>query len=298
VTRVDCDSVVVTVGASGAISAVFPVLVEHLAEIWLPRVSFPTYRHLAAHPNGDNVRLYNADPDGLARCAGNVSPRSAIVLVNPQNPQGDVLGCTAGIAAVKRMKERGATVLLDASFEDIVYDDASGELRETVDAECRLADISLHSFSKTFSLPGWRVGYMVARNEKWRRELMLSSWERFLSAPIVSLWAGLYCLAVDYQEYIEPILAELKRRQDWAVATVPSWSVVLKPVSGYFLWLRGPAGICSDVLRDSGVVTVSGPAFGSTDEYFRVNLAAPLANVEQGLSAIGKIITVSGHGGS
>jgi aspartate/methionine/tyrosine aminotransferase len=288
---IDHETVVVTVGASGAIAAIFPALVENLREIWLPRISYPTYRHLAAHLSSYPVRFYDPDLDGLWSCARSVDEGSGVVLVSPQNPQGDILGGSASAAAVTYMKEKGCTVVLDASFEDIVYDDSSGSLRRTVDAVSRLADMTLHSFSKTFSLSGWRVGYMVARNEEWRRKIMLSSWEQFLSAPLVSQWAALYCLAVDYQEYIDPILIELRRRRDWALGMLPAPAVVLKPVSGYFLWLRGPAGISQDLLSRSGVVTVSGPAFGGTDKHFRVNLAAPLPNVELGLKAVGDALT-------
>lgn len=279
------DSVLITVGASGGIAAVFAVLMRRLKQLWLPEISFPTYRHLAAHAVGYDIRHYADTPDGLRRCAQEVGPGSGVVIVNPQNPQGDVFGHRCA-EVVRQMKAAGAIVVADASFEDVIYDDDDGQLRNGMNDAHRITDLSLHSFSKAFCLAGWRIGYVVIRNEEWRRELIESNWEHSLSSPMVSQWAALYCLAIDYPTYMDPILGELRRRRDWALAQLPPDAVVRRPVSGYFLWLRGSAGTSTALLEQSQVVTVAGTAFGSTDEYFRVNLAASLENLEAGLDAI------------
>jgi aspartate/methionine/tyrosine aminotransferase len=288
--EVDHDAILVTIGGAGASFVTLQTLARRAPEVWIPTVTYPIYNSFGQDPTLRNVRRYDPSAEGLLQCERDGMPGSVVVIVNPLNPHGAVLSGTQVEEAVASMKEKDCKVVLDLSFEDIVYDGPREAYRTSMDRQQSLAAVSIHSFSKTFSMAGWRVGYAIINDPALRRDAMLSQWRSFLSPPLISQWAVECALAAHYPDYIVPILRELRDRRDEAMRTLPEGMVASKPEAGYFLWLRATTDFAIRLAEECKVLTVDGGVFGEEGiGYLRVNLAAPEESLSIGLERIAEL---------
>ncbi len=286
--KIEHDAVLMTIGGAGAIFVTLHLLARPASQIWIPSVTYPSYYAFRKDPSLRNICWFDASLVGLQRCSQECKPGSLVIFVNPMNPQGEILWGDEIEATLADLKKKGCRVVLDMSFEEIVYDEANLDYKASLSHQQELATLSIHSLSKTFSMAGWRVGYTLINEASLRRELMISQWESFLSPPLLSQWAAEAALTTNYPEYIHPILQTLKRQRDEALQTLPQEMIVTKPVAGYFLWLRAQPNFAEKLRDDYNVLTVSGTGFGigAGDTFFRVNLAAPYDDLQAGIAQI------------
>lgn len=162
----DVDEVVVTIGASAALSATFLTLLDPGDEVVLFEPFYP-YHHSAALLAGARV-VAVPESDGApnwARLEEAISLRTRLVVVNtPANPGGrlwthDQLGHLATL-----LRDKNAIVVTDEIYEDLVYD---GETHIPPAAHPALRDrtVTISGLSKAYSITGWRLGWLAAPRE-------------------------------------------------------------------------------------------------------------------------------------
>jgi aspartate aminotransferase len=158
--RVAVEQVVVTNGGTGALYSSLAALIAPGDEVLLPDPGWPNYVGMVTLLGARPVRYrlddgFLPDPDAVAHL---VSPRTRVLLLNsPSNPVGSVIPATLMAALTGLAERRGLWVLSDEVYEDMAFDG--------VPASACAADgdvITVHSFSKTYAMTGWRVGYAVA----------------------------------------------------------------------------------------------------------------------------------------
>jgi aspartate aminotransferase len=284
---VEISSVLVTIGGAGAIFAMIQELALDAPKLWIPSVSYPVYHALGERGHLAMVNWYEPTGSGIADCAAAIAAGDVIILVNPLNPQGQVLHGSTIDGSLREIARKGGRLVIDNSFEDIIYDGDGSYLKKELARQRMLAVLSVHSFSKSFSLPGWRVGYAIVNDPTLRERMMLAGWYAFLAPPLVSQWAAECALSVDYASYIEPVRRELRQRRDAVLARLPPEMIAERPIAGYFMLLRGTPGFARTLADKHRVISVDGKAFGYPDsEHFRINIAAPAASLATGVDAI------------
>ena len=202
------DRVIVTPGSSGAFILAFTALFEAGDRVGLGAPGYPSYRQilkaLSLTPVGIETALANRlqpvpdqIPEGLA----------GLIVASPGNPSGTMLSRDALAALIGRAAEIGAAFVSDEIYHGIQYEGRAISALEISDDVC-----VINSFSKYFSMTGWRVGWMVVPEREVRRYERLAQ-NLFICSPHASQVAALAAMDCDAELQSNlAVYAENRRR--------------------------------------------------------------------------------------
>ena len=287
--------VVVTVGGAGALYAAIMATVDPGDEVLIPDPGYPQYTQMTLMAEGEpryytlrEGSAFQPDLDDLRRL---LSPRSKVILVNsPHNPTGSVFSKEAlqGIAALAT--EHDLLVIADEVYSTLVYDGAAWSVAALPGMYQRT--ITINSFSKSYAMTGWRLGYAAAPQPIMQEIIKIHSFFNSCASS-VSQRAGLAALARTEESLA--MTAEYRKRRDWLVAALnrlpgvrcplPSGAFYVFPnISSYGL----PAEEFSlRLLNSARVTSVAGTAFGPAGEgHIRLSYAASLPVLQTGVERI------------
>lgn len=217
--------------------------------------------------------------------------RLRIVYLNyPNNPTSAIaeLGYLEQVVAACR--ERGAVLLYDNAYSEITFDGfrAPGLLEVEGGRE---AGIEFHSFSKTYNMTGWRLGWAVGDAERIGALRRVKTF--FDTGGFLAVQAAGAAVLAEADSYIRWNVQRLLERRDAAVRALSSIGLeVTAPRGTLYLWFpvpgREPAEtFCRRLLLASGVVLLPGSAMGAGGEGFvRASLAVPPEQYEQAAGRI------------
>lgn len=208
----------------------------------------------------------------------------ALALVSPNNPTGAVYPADVLAGIFELCRRKGVWLILDETYRDFMAsgDHAPHTLFEVEGWEDNL--IQLYSFSKSFCIPGHRLGAILAGHEAIRQALKVMD-NLQICAPRIPQQAvakGLGAL-VGWREENRREIARRAAAMRAAFADVPDWD--LQAIGAYFAFVRHPfegvdsALVAERLAREFGVVTIPGSYFGQgLGSYLRV----AFANVDAG----------------
>ena len=159
------DEVILTDGATEALSATFMAMLNPGDEVIIPTPAFGLYESIVVANHAKAVFLdtepaqFQIDEDALSAC---VTPATkAIVICSPNNPTGCILD-TASLDAVARVAEQaGIYVVCDDVYNRLVYVDGYERFAQR-HPELREQTVVIESFSKPWAMTGWRLGWLAA----------------------------------------------------------------------------------------------------------------------------------------
>ena len=272
----------VSQGGGQGLSALCGALLDPGDEVLVPDPGWPNYEMLALLRGAVPVRYplrpgdrFVPDPVEIeALC----SPRTRMIVLNsPSNPTGAVFPGPVVEAIVQMAQRRGIWLVSDEVYDELIYDGAPANAasydpdRETV--------IGLYSFSKTYAMTGWRVGY-VASNPRVT-QLLQTIQEPLLSCiSSVSQEAALAALRGPQDAVAEMRDAYRSRRDLLVGALTNAGFEVLRPDGAFYLMLALAPGVDSrfaalDLLEHHAVAVAPGSAFGDVaSDHFRLSLAS------------------------
>ena len=154
----DPGRVVVTAGSSGGFILAFTGLFDAGDKIALGAPGYPSYRQIMKSLNLDPVEIqtrpearYQLEPSDLSDV-----DYQGIMVASPANPTGTMLGKAALADLIEAAQAKGASFLSDEIYHGIEYDQKAISALEISDDVC-----VINSFSKYFSMTGWRAGWLV-----------------------------------------------------------------------------------------------------------------------------------------
>lgn len=166
--RVTPEDIFVTVGAIGGLHLSITSLVNPGDEILIPDPGYPNYSMIASLC-GALPRYYRLEQAGnrfqldVRGIEKGITDRTRMIIINsPSNPTGMTLGREELESLIALAERHNLYVLSDESYEKVIFD------REHVSPASLFGYpkiVSIFSFSKTYSMTGWRVGYLVASKE-------------------------------------------------------------------------------------------------------------------------------------
>jgi aspartate/methionine/tyrosine aminotransferase len=288
------DSVAVTTGACGGLYSIFLALLDPGDEVLLPDPGWTTLvpMALAAGVSPVPYRLARRD-DGfgvdLGAIEALIGPRTRAVVVNsPGNPTGAVESRETLTGLVELAERRGLWLVSDECYEELVFDRPHVSPATLTGPE---RVVSVFSFSKTYAMTGWRVGYVVAAPDVVRA-LTKAQEPVVSSASTVSQKAAEAAL-LGSQEPVAAMRDEYRRRRDLALALLDAAGVGYARPSGAFYVMvdvgdaEPSEAFAQRLLREAHVAVVPGRAFGEGGEgLVRVSLAAPAERIETGLERL------------
>ena len=289
-----CDperEIVVTAGALNALAATFLAMLDPGDEVLVPDPAFANYAGQVALAGGTAVSVpltdeWQLDVDAVRE---RLSPRTRAIVVNsPANPTGAVLERSALEALAATLDGSPVLVISDEAYEQLVYAPAEHVSIAGLDGFAGRT-ISIFSFSKTYAMTGWRLGYAVGPAEVG--EALTKVQEHLVGcASSVSQAAGLAALEGP-REPAQRMLEEYRRRRELVVGAFADLDGVslVAPAGAFYAFPQidglGPAP--ARALAAAGVMTVPGEAFGERGRgHVRISFAASTDLVERGLARV------------
>jgi aspartate/methionine/tyrosine aminotransferase len=288
------DNIVVTGGSMQALSASFAALFNPGETALIPNPGYPNYT-MMAQVFGIEPIYYPLYPDngfhiGMDDLESRIGPSTKVIVTNsPANPTGAVFSETEVRELVALAERHDLYILSDEAYDRIIFEGDHVAPRK-FDTSGRV--ISCYSFSKTYSMAGWRIGFLVASTEI--AAIMTKMQEVFVAcASSVSQKAAE--AAIDgSQESVGAMVDFYRGNRDVASEKLSEAGIPFVRPSGAFYTLIGlPDGeadsfaFAEKLLKTTGVVVAPGRTFGSgTSRFIRISLAVQQPVLVDGLSRI------------
>lgn len=221
--------------------------------------------------------------------------RARLVYVNyPNNPTAAIAPRDYLERLVATCRKYGIVLAYDNAYCDIAFDGyVPPSIFEIPGA--REVAVEFFSMSKSFQMTGWRLGFAVGNAELIGALTKVKSYVDtgpFLALQQASAWT------LDHAEELnQPIVAELTRRRDAAVAALTEAGFAVEsPTAAMYVWVPLPAGLPSAqfttrALEEEGVVTLPGSGFGPGGEgFFRIALTVPPARLREAVTRLGRTL--------
>ena len=274
--RIECgfEDLVITAGANHAFATALTTLVNPGDEVVLPAPYFTNHQMQVQASGATAVEAPLADQQTYSLTwddiAPAVTPRTrAVVLCNPSNPTGAPVTAHHGNRIVQELAARGIVVISDETYMQFVYDDEHWSAASVQD--WRRNVVVIGTFSKSFAMMGWRVGFVLADRTVCEQATKIQD-AMIICAPTISQMMAEGALRDDWF-YARGFHDEFIRRRRLVaerIGVMPklSWS----PTGGGFFAFARVDG-CTDstalanrLLDEAHVVTIPGAAFGRSGE--------------------------------
>lgn len=273
------EQVIVTQGGVQGCSLLMSSLLTPGDEVLIPDPAWPNFAMLTGLHGATVVPYtlrrstrYQPDLEELERL---ITPRTRLLVVNtPSNPTGSVFDADVVEALAEFAQRHDIVMLADEVYDGLIFDGEPARL-------ARLAPdhvVALYSFSKTYAMTGWRVGYLLAPT--WLAPTLSKVQEPLVSCIPTMTQAGALAAITGPQACVTDMLGAYRRRRDLIVDTLRAGGLdVDAPAGAFYLTLPLSEGADSRLgaleLVDHGVAVSPGTAYGVAEtNYLRLSLAS------------------------
>lgn len=262
---VDPGRVVVTTGSSGAFVLSFLAAFEAGDRVALAAPGYPAYRNILKALGVEPVNLpvgpetnFQPTPETLDRVEGRLD---GLIIASPSNPTGTMITPEGLQALVDYCRDRSLRLISDEIYHGITYENRAETVLSLTDEA-----IIVNSFSKYFSMTGWRLGWMVIPESLHRSSECLAQ-NLFISPPTLSQFAGV--AVFDCREELDANVARYASNRELLLRELPRAGFnKLSHADGAFYLYADVAHLtndslefCQRVLTDTGVATTPGIDF-------------------------------------
>jgi len=288
------DRVVITSGSSGAFILAFTALFDAGDRVGIGAPGYPSYRQILRALDLVAVDIETTVKNRLQPVASDLTGRNlrGLLVASPANPTGTMLDRGALSRLITAAAEQSASFISDEIYHGIEYEAKAVSALEITDDR-----YVINSFSKYFSMTGWRVGWMVVPECHVRSVERLAQ-NLFICPPHASQIAAL--AAMDCTPELEGNLAVYRRNRALMLDGLPKAGFDrIAPPDGAFYVYADVRDLTSDsrilaaeILEHAGVAVTPGidfdPARGAGT--LRFSYAGATADVEEGLARLARMM--------
>lgn len=267
--KIGPERIVVTPGASGALQLSLAVLVDPGDAVLVADPGYPCNRHLVRLFEGQPIAVPVGAETSFQLAAEHLDQHAtcntaAVIAGSPGNPTGTVISRNQLQDILERVRAVGAWLIVDETYQRLVYDG-----REETALE--LADdlFVVSSFSKTFGMTGWRLGWLVAPAQ-FVSQVEILAQNLFLAPSTIAQYAALAAFQPEIAPLLETRRLELKARRDFLLheLTAIGFEIAAKPAGAFYLYANCQRFaedsfiFAHNALEDTGVAFTPGCDFG------------------------------------
>jgi aminotransferase len=296
------DNIIVTCGSTEAIMLALIATIDPGEGVMIPDPGFLSYKPTVEILNGmpipvplEEERGFQLDIDVMERKI--IPEKTRVLIINtPSNPTGTAFRKSVLEEVADFVVEHGLIVLSDEAYEKFLYGDAKHVSIGSLNGMENHA-VTLQSFSKTYAMPGFRLGYACGPEELIKAMTKLHIFSS-LAAPTLSQVAGTEALNGP-QGAVEKMRREYARRRKMIikrVREVPGWSC-LEPEGAFYLFpnvksmKKKSVQVSEWLLKEARVATIPGTEFGMMGEGFiRLSYATAFEKIEKAMDRIEKAV--------
>lgn len=290
------SEILATTGATLGIYAALTALLNEGDEVLMPDPVYDAYRSPTILAGGVVRPVPSSIENGrfvvtAAAIDAAVTPASRVLLLNtPWNPVGTVFRESELRTIADVILRRNLVLVSDEIYEAITYDDARHVSPASLSPDLRARTVLVNSLSKTYAMPGWRVGYCAAPAPIIQAMFLVL--QQSSRGPATFIQDAAAIALTSSQDCVADMRREYTRRRQLVLEAVSGLPRVraLSPEGGFFAMVDArDTDIPSNelrrrLLRDAGVAVVHGAAYGERGEgTLRVSFASGGEQLTQGL---------------
>ena len=280
------ESVMITAGASGALTLAILALAEPGDDVLLPDPYFVSYPQLC-HIAGARPIYYDTYPDFRLRPeaveAAMTDATRLIVINSPANPTGAVFGADELQAVGELAQRRGVAVLSDEIYDTIVFDPPHVSMAPFCERT-----VTVGGWGKSLAITGWRIGYAAGPADIIDRMTNLQQFT-YVCVPGPVQQAVLACRNLWDAPHPNSAAEIYRRQRDRICEALSSAYRFVRPAGAFYLFPEAPGGDASAFCEraiERGVLVIPGGGFSRRDSHFRISFAADDEQLERGIERL------------
>ena len=263
--EIDFNRIIVTTGASGGLQLAFLSLFDAGDRVALTEPCYPGYRNMLSSMNIEIEKLsigpeydFRLNVEVLEKMSNRID---GLIMSSPGNPTGSMTKAEQLKLIVSWCQENQVKLISDEIYHGIEYEEPA-----ITAVNLDNASIVINSFSKYFSMTGWRLGWMVVP-ENMIRTIERLAQNLFISPPTISQLAALGSL--DSLEELNQTVARYKKNRELMISRLPQFGLSkFAPIDGAFYAYVDVSNLadnseifCREMLREIGVAITPGIDF-------------------------------------
>ncbi|CUJ70944.1 Aspartate aminotransferase [Achromobacter xylosoxidans] len=297
--RIDPRRVVVTAGASGALTLACAALVNTGAEVLMPDPSYPANSNFVLAAGG-RPRLIPSSADKRFQLSAQdvaahwTEATQGVLVASPSNPTGTSIDHGELARLLAEVRARDGFAIVDEIYLGLSYE---GQPRSALTLDDDI--IVINSFSKYFHMTGWRLGWMIVP------EATVAAVEKIagslaICAPTLAQHAALACFTPDALRTFEHRREAFKQRRDYLLPEFErlGLKVPVKPDGAFYIYAdisdlaNDSAAFSQRLLLEAGIAAVPGLDFGPAHgrHTMRFSYATGLDRLEEAVARMGKLL--------
>lgn len=303
--QVPASRIVVTAGASAALQLACLALIEAGDEILMPDPSYPCNRHFVSAADGTARLIPTSAAERFQLSADKVrtawGPKTrGVLLASPSNPTGTSIEPAELRRIHEVVQQHDGITLVDEIYLGLSYDARYGQSALAIDDNV----ISINSFSKYFSMTGWRLGWLVVP------ETLVPVVERlaqnlYICPSTIAQYAALACFEPESLAEYERRRAEFRARRDYFIPALDELGlhVPVMPDGAFYAWadctqacqklgVKDSWELSFALMQQAHVAVTPGRDFGSADtpKYIRFSTASALPQLQAAVERLHKLL--------
>lgn len=279
--------VMVTNGAAGALLLSFMVLLDAGDDALVPDPYFLSYLNLLAACDANPVFIdtcpdFKLTPEKIEK---SITPRTKILIFNnPVNPTGTAYTEKEIKAIADTAARHKITVISDEVYDHFSYDFPHVSALKFHPENTAY----INAFSKTYGVPGWRMGYLAVPELMWDKVTMLQQFS-YVCTPAPFQKAMLFALDFDMSLYH----SEYEKKRDMACEMLKDSFEFVKPQGTFYMYVKVPFGTDLEFVEKAarnGLLIIPGSACSQRHTHFRMSFAAPDEKLIKGLNILKSLL--------
>ncbi len=289
---IEAEQVILTCGASPALVLALSSAFSPGDRVALARPGYVAYRNSLKALHLTPVEIA-CGPESryqlTAQALAALDPAPAgVIIASPANPTGTIIPPEELKAIAEVCRERGIRIVSDEIYHGLSYVGPTHSM-----LEFEPSALIVNSFSKYFSMVGWRLGWLVAPADLVVRARAFVG-NLFLTAPSLSQHAGL--AAMDARDELEGHVAVYRANRQLLLDALPALGLtaIAPPDGAFYIWAdighltNDSLAFCERLLRETGVATAPGLDFDPVEgrHFIRFSFAVSTPLVKEALERI------------
>jgi aspartate aminotransferase len=292
------NEVMATAGGKQAVFNAVVSLINPGDEVLIPKPYWVTFPEIVTFARGKSVFIETEENEFVLTAEmvhKAITPKTKLIILNsPSNPSGRVIPPVEFKKIMEIVAEKDLFAISDECYLRYVYPPATVFSAASLRPELRRKLCIAGSFSKTYAMTGWRVGYSLATSE-WTRAMLKVQGHSTSNTTSIAQAAAVEALNGP-QDSVAAMLAEYTRRREWllrALNKIPGFRCP-QPEGAFYAFpdvrgcLKGnkpSADFAMELLEKEQTVVTDGAGFGA-DGYIRISYATSMKQLEEGVRRI------------
>ncbi|CAB3917481.1 putative N-acetyl-LL-diaminopimelate aminotransferase [Achromobacter aegrifaciens] len=297
--RINPARVIVTAGASGALTLACAALVNQGGEVLMPDPSYPANSNFVLAAGGVPRLIPSTAAKRFQLSAQDVASHwtpatQGVLVASPSNPTGTSIDHGELAELLAQVRARDGFAIVDEIYLGLSYE---GQPRSALTLDDDV--IVINSFSKYFHMTGWRLGWMIVPED------MVAPVEKIaaslaICAPTLAQHAALACFQPGAMKTFEHRREAFKQRRDYLLPEFKRMGiqVPVKPDGAFYIYAdianlgMDSAAFSQRLLLEAGVAAVPGLDFGPAHgkHTMRFSYATGLDRLEEAVARIGRLL--------